>query len=250
MQVKPEIRKFEDKKELFAHAAMFIVQLAKNCVKKKGRFTFALSGGRTPASLFEILADAEYSRKIPWNETYIFWSDERCVPPHHKNSNFKMAKDYLISKIGIPEGNVHRILAEIKPPGKAARFYEDDIRSFFNVSESDLPPSFDLILLGVGPDGHTASLFPGDRVLDENKSLVVANAAPRGMPSKWRITFTLPLINSADCVMFIAADSEKKKVITEILEDRDRAQLYYPAALVWPQGRMLWFVDESSTATF
>jgi 6-phosphogluconolactonase len=241
--MKSKVRKIKNVDELYIEVANFILHLAKETVNYKGRFSIALSGGKTPVKLYERLGEPNISNYFPWRKTHVFWSDERCVPPEHEDSNFKMAKEALLSKINIPDGNIHRILAEIKPPEKAAEFYENDVKSYFG-EESSQGASFDLMLLGLGIDGHTASLFPGSPALNENERLVAAVQAPKGLRVKNRISFTLPLINNSSCVLFLALGAEKKKIVTAILEKSDKSQALYPAALVYPEGRLIWFVDE------
>jgi 6-phosphogluconolactonase len=155
LQMKSEVKTFKSAEDLYESAAKFVLKAALQAVEESGRFSIALSGGRTPVALYEKLTTRPIKEDMPWKKTNFFLGDERCVPPDHEESNFKMIEETLLSKISIPEGNIHRILAEIKPPEKAALLYEEDVRSFFGVDENNKAPSFDLIVLGLGIDGHT-----------------------------------------------------------------------------------------------
>lgn len=236
-----EIKKFNNEDDLSSAAAEFVAAYSGQCIENSGFFSIALSGGRSPLKLYEKLSDSRF--EIPWKKVHFFWSDERYVPAGDSESNFKMSKEILLSKIDIPEGNIHRILTDVKPPEKCAEFYENDIKAFFLDRDKNVP-SFDLILLGLGQDGHTASLFPGDPLLDENTKLVAASQAPRGMSVKNRITFTLPLINLSKSVLFLVLDANKKKILSSIFEDRQKSQLLYPGALVHPTETLYWYLME------
>jgi 6-phosphogluconolactonase len=252
--MKPEIRRYPNLEVLSEAAAELICSLAVRGVNKHGLFTVALSGGKTPKSLYEKLAAPPYEARMPWPHTHLFWGDERCVPPDHPESNFAMAFRALISKVPIPSQNVHPIPAEIEPPEDAAKAYEKTLREFFRSSnthpnrphEGGPFPSFDLILLGVGGDGHTASLFPGDQALEESKRWVMAVRTPHGSPPVGRITLTLPLINRGRRILFLVSGSGKRGVLRSILEDPDSASRRYPAARVNPEGRAVWLVDEEA----
>lgn len=242
--MKPAIKEFKTADEMAEYAAEYVLKKAKDCVKEKGFFTIALSGGQTPIKLHMALAAAPFKEKMPWQKTYIFWGDDRCVPPTDIHSNYKMADDTLLSKISIPDGNIHRILAEIKPPEKAAQLYENDIKAFSKTYSGTELLSFDLQIMGIGFDGHTASLFPDDPILNENEKLVAAVNAPEDIPVKKRITFTLPLINNSDEIIFLVSGEEKIKLARKILNDPEKSRLLYPAALVYPKGRLVWCLNE------
>ena len=237
-----EVRIYPDVELLSHEAAKEMVYLVNTIAAEKGSFTIALSGGRTPAVLYQLIA-GNYSSRIPWDKVHIFWGDERYVPAGHTDSNFAMASKTLISHISIPTQNIHPVPTELKPIEKAAEAYEQMFKNFFKESPF---PCLDLILLGVGEDGHTASLFPGDSAIREMHRLVMPVIAPANYPPRNRITLTLPVINSADNVFFIAAGSEKGKVIRSILEDREAAGRLYPAAMVQPKGRIVWFLDNKA----
>jgi 6-phosphogluconolactonase len=252
-----EVKRYPNLKALSRAAAEFTLELAQENVKKHGAFAVALSGGNTPRPLYEALTNPPFEARMPWRNTHLFWGDERCVPTDHPDSNFAMASNTLISRVPIPSQNVHRIPVEIVPADGAAEAYEALLREFFGTfAKTDtLPhapygsepfPSFDLILLGVGKDGHTASLFPGDRALEEGKSWVVAVRTPHGSPPVPRITLTLPVINRARCVLFLASGAGKREVISSILEGTPPATGSYPAAGVNPDGRLIWLIDEEA----
>lgn len=237
-----EVRIYPDIELLSHEVAKEMVYLVNTIAAEKGSFTIALSGGRTAAALYQLIA-GKYSSRIPWDKVHIFWGDERYVPAGHTDSNFAMASKMFISHISIPTQNIHPVPTELKPIEKAAKAYEQMLKNFFKESPF---PCLDLILLGVGEDGHTASLFPGDSAIREMHRLVMPVIAPANYPPRDRITLTLPVINSADNVFFIAAGSEKGKVIRSILEDREAARGLYPAAMVEPKGRIVWFLDNKA----
>jgi 6-phosphogluconolactonase len=209
-----------------------------------GRFAVALSGGSTPKMMYALLAGPEFSNELDWARVDVFWGDERCVPPDHPESNFRMAKEALLDKIAVPPANVHRMRAE-EAPGPAADAYENEIKRFFALQSGQLP-RFDLVLLGLGEDGHTASLFPGSRVLDERDRLVAAPYAEKLQAH--RLTLTLPVINAAARVIFLVAGASKAKVVGEILQAGKPADRY-PAARVRPaNGDVTWLIDAAAAA--
>jgi 6-phosphogluconolactonase len=205
-------------------------------------FTLALAGGATPRYLYRLLAD-EYASVIPWATLEIFWGDERYVPPAHPDSNYAMANAMLLSRVPIPSRNVHRVPTDAPSPATAAQRYEEQIRRFF----PGIPrQTFDLILLGMGADGHTASLFPQAPTLRECEKWVVPAAAPSPARIPCRITFTLPLINTARAVFFLVCGDRKQRVVNEIMADQARAWATYPAARVAPTERVAWFTVETT----
>jgi 6-phosphogluconolactonase len=247
-KMKREVRRYPNLEHLSTAAAEFICSLANERVDGSGLLTIVLAGGKTPKTLYENLALPFYSTRMPWSHIHLFWGDERCVLPDHPESNFAMAFHALISKVPLPSQNVHRMPAEIEPPEDAAEAYEDVLREFFGFPRKPGPiPAFDLIVLGVGKDGHTASLFPGDRALEMDKRWVTAVQTPRGTPLVPRITLTLPLINGASCVLFMVSGSGKRELVRSILEEPDSAAQRYPAARVSPGGRTIWLIDEETT---
>jgi 6-phosphogluconolactonase len=239
-----EIRILTTPQELFAAAAEEVVRAANEAVSQRGRFSIALSGGSTPKSLFNLLATNAKSA-LPWDRAFFFWSDERHVPPTDDQSNYRMADEAMLSKVPVPAGNVLRILAENPDAAAAATAYEQTLRTFFNVQPGEIP-RFDLILLGMGPDGHTASLFPGTAALQEKSHLVVANWVEKLKTS--RLTFTLPLINAARSVAFLVSGIDKAPAFYEVLEGTAPGE-QYPSKLVRPtDGRLIWFLDRAAAS--
>jgi 6-phosphogluconolactonase len=226
-------------------AAEFVGQLAEESVKQRGRFTVALSGGNTPRMLYAYLAQAPYAQKIPWSQTHLFWGDERFVPANHPDSNFAMASQALIKHAPIPPQNVHRVITEHFVPEEAADMYENTLRerfeAFVSLSAEGLP-AFELILLGMGKDGHTASLFPDSPVLNEKKRWVAATPVPNLVPQVRRITLTFPVINAARNVIFLVTGPEKQPIVQAILDAPEKARELYPAAKVEPRGTLYWFL--------
>jgi len=227
---------------LFAAAAEEFVRVGKDAISAHRRFTVALSGGSTPRGLYAFLA--KQHKKFPWDQTFLFFGDERHVPADHDESNYRMVNETLLKKIRIPAGNVHRVKAENRDAHAAAAEYEEDLRRFFELKNDDFP-SFDLILLGMGPDGHTASLFPDSQALKEQSRLVVANWVEK--VKAYRITLTLPVLNHAAEVAFLVAGDDKADMIEQVLEAS--ATPPFPAQRVRPtEGRLLWLLDEAAAA--
>jgi 6-phosphogluconolactonase len=239
MPRRPEIRILNTAAELFQAAATEFAALASQAVRSNGRLTVALSGGSTPKSLYALLASGSIPN-IPWEKIFFFFGDERFVPPDHPESNYRMVRETgLLSKV--PEGNVFRVHAEDKDPNAAARDYDLTLQKFFGLQPGEFP-RFDLVLLGLGPDGHTASLFPGTAALDEKSSLVVANWVDKFQT--YRLTFTLPVLNRAAYVMFLVSGDEKAEIVREVLEDKN-AQL--PSQKVNPSdGKLVWLLDRAA----
>jgi 6-phosphogluconolactonase len=230
------------KKDFNQAAVEFIRSSAENAIKKNGVFSVALSGGTTPLGVYKLLAEEPFNRLFPWYATHIFWGDERCVPYTDERSNYKSAYENLISKINIPTENIHKI-PFITNPEKAAAEYEKELKLFFKIKNNSLP-EFDLILLGMGNDGHTASLFPNSKSLKENKKWVIETDIPEMEPQVKRITFTLPVINNAREVLFLISGKEKQKIVDEIIKGDAEAQKTYPAAMVKPKGKLTWMMCE------
>jgi 6-phosphogluconolactonase len=228
--------------DLAQQAAAEFVRCAQLSLQEKSRFAVALSGGSTPRSLYSLLATPEFSRQISWSQVHLFWGDERCVPPDHPESNYRMACEALLAKIQIPPENVHRMAGE-KEPRIAAAEYEEELKDSFQLAPGAFP-RFDLILLGLGEDGHTASLFPGSDALKETQRLVVANYVARF--STHRLTLTFPVLNHGAAVIFLVAGANKAPVVKEILKD-DRQPAPFPAAQIQPlDGRLVWLLTEDA----
>jgi 6-phosphogluconolactonase len=240
MADRPLIRVFDDPDALARGAADELTQRALAVTDAGDAFNVALSGGSTPDRLLRLLADEPYSTRISWTDVHLFWGDERAVPPDDPDSNFGAARDALITKVGIPAGNVHRIKGETEPQDAAAE-YEMDLRRHFALDEGRLP-RFDLVFLGMGADGHTASLFPGTDALAETRRLVTANWV--AVLESHRITLTCPVFNHAACIMFLVAGAEKAETLRLVLEG---PQGKYPAQLIRPaSGELLWYVDRAA----
>jgi 6-phosphogluconolactonase len=241
MPTQPEIRILKTATDLFEAAAAEFKAQASAAVRANGRFSVALSGGSTPRTLYSLLAT---KANIPWDKIFIFWGDERHVPPDQPESNYRMANEALLSKVPVPAKNVFRVHAEEKDAAAAALQYEQTLKDFFHLSPGAFP-RFDLILLGVGPDGHTASLFPGTSALNETKRLVVANWVPKFNTD--RVTFTFPVLNAAACVEFLMSGADKASTLQEVLENSS-ADL--PSQKVRPaNGKLIWMVDEPAAST-
>ena len=239
-----DLRRLTTPQDLFQAAAEEVIRAATDAVAARGRFTIALSGGSTPKNLYTLIA-ANASATLPWAQMFFFWGDERHVPPDDPDSNYRMAKEALLSKVPIPPSNIFPIPAENPDASAAAEAYEQTLRKFFGLSAGELP-SFDLILLGMGPDGHTASLFPESGALQEKSRLVVANWVEKLKTS--RITFTLPVLNAARCVAFVVSGADKAEVLHEVLEGDAPAEKY-PSRLVQPSnGKLIWFVDRAAAS--
>ncbi len=239
-----EIRTLTTPQELFDAAAEKVIQAANEAVVARGRFTIALAGGNTPRSLYNLLATNGRS-SLPWDRMFFFFGDERHVPPDDPQSNYRMANEAMLSKIPVPAGNVFRVPAENPDAPAAAALYDQTVRQFFALAPGQFP-SFDLILLGLGPDGHTASLFPGTAALQEKSRLVVANWVEKFKTN--RITFTLPVLNAARCVAFLVSGTDKAPALKAVLEG-DAPDEQYPARLVRPSnGKLIWMVDRAAAS--
>lgn len=242
--VKPKIQTFADPESLAQAAAAQFVRLAENAIAVRGRFTVALSGGSTPKRLYQLLATPEWRYKVTWKKVHLFWGDERHAPPDHPDSNYRMVRESLIDRVSILAANVHRISAEDPNADLAARQYEQKLRLFFELATNELP-QFDVVFLGMGPDGHTASLFPGTEAVFEQKRLVVSQWIEKFKTD--RITLTPPAINNAMDVIFFVTGAEKAVTLKSVLEgayqpDRLPSQIIHPT-----QGKVLWMVDRAAS---
>jgi 6-phosphogluconolactonase len=228
--------------DLYHAAAEEFVSVGRAAIGGQGRFTVALSGGSTPKALYSLLA-SNYAN-FAWNRIFLFFGDERHVPPTDPESNYRMVQESLLSKITIPAENVFRVPAENPDAAAAAADYEAQIRRFFEIKPGEFP-RFDLILLGMGPDGHTASLFPDSEALNEQSRLVVANWVAKF--NTHRITFTFPVLNRAAEVMFLASGPDKADMLHQVLETKITPPL--PSQRVEPtDGKLLWMLDEAAAA--
>jgi len=228
--------------DLFHAAAEEFVRAARTAVGAQGRFTVALSGGSTPKALYSLLA-ASYA-DFAWDRVFLFFGDERHVPPTDPQSNYRMVHESLLTKITIPAENVFRVPAENPDAAAAATEYEAQLHRFFKLRPGEFP-RFDLVLLGMGPDGHTASLFPDSPALNEESRLVVANWVAKF--NTHRITFTFPVLNHAAEVMFMASGADKADMVHQVLEAKNMPPL--PSQRVQPAaGKLLWMLDEAAAA--
>jgi 6-phosphogluconolactonase len=239
-----DLRRLNTPQELFQAAAEEVAGAATEAVKQRGQFTIALSGGSTPRNLYTLIA-ANAASALPWTKMFFFWGDERHVPPTDSESNYRMAQETLLSKVPIPPANIFRVPSENPDAEAVAESYEQTLRKFFHTEAGNIP-RFDLILLGMGPDGHTASLFPESAALQEKSRLVVANWVEKLKAS--RITFTLPLLNAARRVAFLISGTDKATVLREVLEGKASGEKY-PSKLVQPSdGKLIWFVDRAAAS--
>lgn len=236
-----QLRIFENAEDLARDAAELFGALARDAIARRGRFAVALAGGSTPKRLYQLLADDPRHAQIDWPHLEIFWNDERAVPPDHPESNYKMAWDAMLSRVPVDEARVYRMQGEAPDADQAASDYQRRIAQVFGLDVDEPPPSFDLILLGIGEDGHTASLFPYTAAIEETCRWVVANQiAQRKMH---RLTMTLPILNRAAQVVFLVTGADKAAVVSEILEGPPDS-LRLPSQAVQPgNGQLHWFLD-------
>jgi len=241
-----KIRILADTEAISRAAAETIIKDISDCLQAQDTYSIALSGGSTPRRLYELLAnDAKLQVQIPWDRVHFFWGDERHVPPNHPDSNYRMADTALLSKVPIPSTNIHRIKAEDSDADKAAADYEQEIRRFFKIDTGQMP-RFNCVLLGMGPDGHTASLFPGTSAFEETKRLAVANWIEKFQ--SYRITLTGPLFNNADRILFLVGGMEKADTLKAVLED-DSKTTRFPVQLIQPtHGEVTWFLDQPAAS--
>jgi len=227
-------------------AAAFVLEVGKEAIRTKGRFCIALSGGMTPATLYRALTSPPVADRFDWAQTTFFFSDERCVPPDDPRSNYALAQKALFDPLNIAPAQIYRMAGESKDPLAAATEYEQQIRLATNTL-STAPPSLDLILLGLGEDGHTASLFPGASILQDHQRAIAATQSPKDPAN--RITMTLAAINRANVILFLVAGAGKAGVVRAILDPKTEADRRLPASLVRPEvGRLMWFLDRAAAA--
>ena len=244
-EILPGVHVYSEPAEVARGAARLFVDYAWQSIAKDGRFMVALSGGNTPRQMFDLLASDEFRGQVDWAKVHFFWSDERAVPPTNAESNYGMARRDLLIRVPIPEGNVHRMEAEKASIGRAAHEYEEVLRKYLDLDDRGFP-RFHLIYLGMGKDGHTASLFPGTRVTRQTSRWVstpwVAKMNMR------RMTLTLPVLDAAFRVVFLVVGSEKAEILHAVLEGKSDPP--YPAQLVQPRnlGLKLFLVDKAAAA--
>lgn len=243
------IREYANIQLASSAAVEYIIDQARIAVINKGFCTIVLSGGSTPKLMYKILSQPAYAEKMPWTQSHFFWGDERWVASTHPYSNFAMANEILLSRVHIPPQNIHPITTGHAGPEASAAIYEEHLRDFFHTKDMKeirdpaaviAFPSFDLVLLGMGADGHTASLFPGSDLLAEKKKWVAAVPEEEGSPPVARITLTLPVLNQAKNILFLIAGETKRKILDTILTEPKTAEKIYPAARIKPAGSILW----------
>jgi len=241
--VSAAVRIAPDAEALAGLAAGEIARRAAAAVAARGRCHLALAGGRTPRRTYALLAAPPLRDQLPWGGIHVFFGDERHVPPDHPDSNFRMAREALLDAVPIPAGQVHRIRAEAVEAEAAARDYQTDLRQAFALGSGALP-RLDLVLLGMGADGHVASLFPGSAALAETGRLVTAGPGPRARDPA-RITLTLPVLNAAAAVLLLVSGADKAERVAEVLGGRAPG---LPAARLAPAGELLWLLDQAAAA--
>ena len=244
------IEVYPDAKRLARAAAEHFVALAREAIAGQGRFAVALAGGSTPRAAYALLAGDEFATRVDWERVHVFWGDERCVPPDHPDSNYRMAREAVLDHVPLPAENEHRMRGELEP-AQAAADYEQALRIFFALpprkQEAEPPAGFDLILLGMGDDGHTASLFPGTAAISEQTRWVIAHFVEK--LDTWRITLTPAVINAAANVTFVVSGSGKAERLRQVLTGSHQPTML-PAQIVDPgHGRLRWLVDEAAAAS-
>ncbi len=239
-----EIQILENGDAVSRTAAEIMVSRTLEKLTSKKSFSVALSGGSTPKNMFAILAnEAALRDRMPWDKVHFFWGDERHVPPDHSDSNYRMTDEAMLSRVPVPAENIHRIQAENPDSKKAAEDYEQELRRFFKLAPEQLP-AFDCVFLGMGPDGHTASLFPGTTALRERQRLVVSNWVAKFQ--SYRITMTTPVLNNADMVIFLVSGKEKAEPLQVVLEGPKQTDRF-PSQLIEPtHGKLVWFIDQAA----
>ena len=235
------LKVYRDLEDASRNAAQILAEAAQTAVKERGRFSLVLSGGSTPRRLYELLAEPPYREQVPWDKTHVFWGDERCVPANDERNNAHMARLTFLDNVPIPYEQIHPIVSTL-PPIKAAEKYQDTLREFF----SGHLPIFDFILLGLGDNGHTASLFPETPVLDE-KRFWVSEVYVSSL-HMWRVTLTAPVLNRARKIVFLISGTSKAWVLNQVLNG-PRSPKQLPAQLIQPQGgELLWLADQAAAS--
>lgn len=241
--MKMDTRVFPDIDALSGAALDELLRIMADAVRERGRFAIALSGGRTPEKMYRLWAERERrSARTPWDKVHLFWGDERYVPKDDPLSNYRMTREALIAHVAIPAANVHRVRGpeDFATPEAAAEAYESELRKFFGSAA----PAFDLQLLGLGVEGHTASLFPGSPALEETKRWVMAVEAPANPPR--RLTLTPAVLNQARNAFFLVAGEDKREIIHALRAEPESQKSQYPAGRIRPAGAVLWFLDKAA----
>lgn len=245
MPSEPEVHIFADAQALVRAAATLFIRIGQESIRNRGRFLVALSGGSTPKTLYAVLTSQEFAPQLDWSNVQFLFGDERAVPPTHSDSNFALADTMLFTPLKIPPANIHRMHGEDSPE-TAASHYETLVRRLTATIPGQWPV-LDLVLLGMGEDGHTASLFPDTPALREQSRWVVPGLSPQGTRS--RITLTLGVINHASVILFLVTGGKKATVVRRVIERRGDAVDSYPAAQVRPDtGRLVWYLDRAAAS--
>ena len=238
-----ELRVVSSAEAVAQAAAELFVEICEQSIQARGRFRVALSGGSTPKRTYQLLASNALAQRVDWSHVDLFWGDERYVPHDDQNSNYRMTDEALLRHIQIPAANIHGVPTDVSPPEESAAAYETEIRNTFGDTGSI--PAFDLIYLGLGTNGHTASLFPHSATLLEDSRLVVADFVNE--VNTWRISMTAPLLNHGRTVAFLVSGREKADVLRQVmLGPREPDRL--PAQLIVPDGKLLWLTDEAAAS--
>jgi 6-phosphogluconolactonase len=239
--MKLDTRVFPDLEALSRGLLDETLSILKDAVAKRGRFSIALAGGHTPAKMYAMWAE-KYSAQTPWDKVHLFWGDERFVPQDDLLSNYRMTRETLISHVPLPVANVHPAQTNLAPPEKAAEAYEAELRKFFGSAL----PEFDVQLLGLGIEGHTASLFPDSPALDEKQLWVVPVTAPAEPPQ--RLTFTPVVLNRGRNTFFLVAGANKREIMAALRNEPEGKPSQYPAGRIRPTGRLLWLLDQAAAS--
>jgi 6-phosphogluconolactonase len=235
-------RVFPDLESLSAAVMSETMRILRDAVAARGHFSITLSGGHTPRRMYELWAREPYCDQTPWDRVHLFWGDERYVPHDDPLSNFRMARQALISRVAIPPQNVHAIPTVSSPPDASAAKYEAELGEFFGTK----PPQVDLQLLGLGQEGHTASLFPGSPALDEKRRWVVPVVVSATPPQ--RLTLTPVVLNQGRNTFFLVSGSEKRQIVAALRDEPDAQASPYPAGRIQPRGPVVWFLDQAAAA--
>lgn len=238
-----KIYSYETVEQMNEAVVTSILDKITGALRERNAFHIALAGGSTPKSVYELMASEKFQKLFPWDKMHFYFGDERCVPADHADSNYRMASQALLSKVPIPQDNVHPILVDVQNISASAERYADELKTHLPVR--DAVPMFDLVLLGIGDDGHTASLFPGTDILEESTKWVGAVYVEKF--NAWRISLTYPVINASANVFFIAAGSGKSNILKEVLL-AEAIDTTYPVQRVNPAGELVWYMDAAAAA--
>jgi 6-phosphogluconolactonase len=239
--MKMDAKVFPDLDSLSRAALDQVLRALDDAVRKRGRFAIALAGGHTPAKMYALWAN-QHSEKTPWDRVHLFWGDERFVPQEDPLSNYRMTRETLISRVPIPAANVHPVPTNLARPQQAAEAYEAELRKFFGAAQ----PEFDVQLLGLGVEGHTASLFPNSPALEEKEHWVAAVRAPADPPD--RLTLTPVVLNCGRNTLFLVSGANKREILSALRNEPQSEPSKYPAGRIRPTGDVVWYLDQSAAA--